>query len=239
MSIIPFVLSGDQKTVVESKQEYQTAGGLDGYVIFIQYFDSGQISNTKSSNVTYDLRVGNEYRGHKDANKTELPDGESILLEPGAAIIIETMEVVHFPKNRFGHIVPKVSLLQNGISNTSSKIDPGYSGNLLVTVFNLGKKTVKLKKGEPFCTFYVLATSQDVIAYEKPGKKLPGSSGSKNICTRVGDFLERRSTLLNAVLTLLTAFLTALTLLNTSLPLVNQFHQRQQKQSPSPVIDQK
>ena len=122
MSVIPFVLNGDDKTVVESRREYEQAGGLEGDVIFIQNLDHGQILDTRSSNATYDLRVGTEYKGHRDAGKTDLLDGENISLEPGAAVIIETMELVQFPKSRFGHIVPKVTLLQNGISNTSSKI---------------------------------------------------------------------------------------------------------------------
>lgn len=225
MSVVPFILSGNARTVVETKQEFQTLGGIDGDVILIQNFEKGQILNTQSSNVTYDLRVGNEYRGHRDANKTELLDGEKIRLDPGTAIIIETMEVVHFPKNRFGHIVPKVSLLQSGISNTSSKIDPGYSGNLLVTVFNLGKKTVTLEKGAPFCTFYVLDIASGVTAYEKPGKKLPGAPSPKNVFTRFVDYVERRSTLVNAILTIMTTILTAITLFNT-------INQNQQKQVP-------
>ncbi len=211
---------------MESREEYEKLGGLEGYVILIKNLERSQILNTQSSNATYDLRVGNEYKGHKDANKTELRDGEEIRLDSGAAVIIETMEVVQFPKSRFGHIVPKVGLLQNGISNTSSKIDPGYNGHLLVTVFNLGKKTVKLKKGEPFCTLYVLEISKEVVAYEKIGKKLPGNPGSKNIFARIADYTERHPTLFNVLLTIMTAILTIVTLITT-------IQQHQRTQSPS------
>ena len=50
----------------------------------------------------------------------------------------------------FGYIVPKVSLLQDGVSNTLSKVDPGYHAPLVVTVFNLGQKEIELHQGDPF-----------------------------------------------------------------------------------------
>jgi len=236
MSVVPFILdgnsTGNKKTVVETREDFQASRALDGDVIFIQNFEKDQILGTNSSNVTYDLRVGSEYKGHRDANKTELLEGQKIRLDPGAAIIIETMETVQFPKNRFGHIVPKVSLLQDGISNTSSKIDPGYNGRLLVTVFNLGKKTVELERGAPFCTFYVLDVAAGVTAYDKSGKKLPGVPAPTNVFARFGDFVERRSTFVNAILTITT-------IVSTGVALFSTFNQNQQNQSSFPTIEQK
>lgn len=225
MSVIPFVLEGSPKTVVETKQEFQQEGGLEGEVILIQNLDRSQIINTQSSNASYDLRIGNEYKGHDDANKRDLLDEEEIRLDPNSAVIIETMEVVSFPKSRFGHIVPKVSLLQHGISNTSSKIDPGYNGHLLITVFNLGKKTIRLKKNDPFCTLYVLGIGEGVVAYEKIGKKLPGNSVPKNTVAELADYVERHPTLFNVVLTIVTTIATAVTILAI-------FQQSQQLQTP-------
>jgi len=57
MSVIPFVLNGSNRTIVESRQEYEDANGLDGDVIFIQNLDTSQILDTQSSNASYDLRV--------------------------------------------------------------------------------------------------------------------------------------------------------------------------------------
>lgn len=212
MSVVPFVLNGSSSTVVETRQEYEQAGGLGGDVIFIQNLDRDQILNTESSNATYDLRVGSEYKDHRDAGKTELLNGDQLCLEPGSAVIIETMEIVQFPKSRFGHIVPKVTLLQNGLSNTSSKIDPGYNGHLLVTVFNLGKRKTYLKKGQKFCTLYVLELSKEAIAYEKQGKKLPGNS-RKSLWYKMADFMESHPTLFNVLLTVATTILTIATII--------------------------
>jgi dCTP deaminase len=105
---------------------------------------------------------------------------------------VQTLEHVYVPKFRFGYVVPKVSLLQKGISNTSSKVDPGYEGRLLVTVFNLGKKTETLHRGETFCTiaFHDVA-NLGIRLYGKGAKRIEGS-------TRIGfvrkffDAVERR-----------------------------------------------
>jgi len=207
MSVIPFILDGSNRTVVETREEYEKAGGLEGNVIFILNLDTKQIRNTESSNATYDLKVGDEYRDHRDFGKTDLLDNGKISLQPGSTIIIETAEEVKFPKSRFGHIVPKVSLLQHGLSNTSSKIDPGYEGKLSITVFNLGKRTIEVKKGQVFCTLYVIDVKEGVIPYQKGSKKIAGNS-RKNLLSRVRDFIDTNQSYFTIILTIATIVLT-------------------------------
>src|SRR5689334_443999 len=115
MSVIPFILDGNDRTVVETVEEYEKAGGLEGNVIFIQNLDTKQIRNTESSNASYDLKVGDEYRDHRESGKTDLLENGKISLQPGSTVIIETAESFKLPKSRFGHVVPKVSLLQDGL----------------------------------------------------------------------------------------------------------------------------
>ncbi|MBW4440916.1 MAG: hypothetical protein KME10_06720 [Plectolyngbya sp. WJT66-NPBG17] len=210
MSVIPFVLNGDDRTIVENRQEYSDEGGLDGTVIFIQNLDIAQICDTQSSNASYDLRIGDEYRDHRERGKTDLREDDQISLQPGAAVIIETAESVQFPKTRFGHIVPKVSLLQDGLSNTSSKVDPGYEGRLLITVFNLGKRTVTLKKGQKFCTLYVLGIEGKAVPYSKSGQRIFGSP-KKDPFSKAKDFIEVNQTYFTIVLTIFTIILTIAT----------------------------
>ncbi|MEH2447394.1 MAG: hypothetical protein V7K18_16800 [Nostoc sp.] len=207
MSVIPFILDGSNRTVVETREEYEKAGGLEGSVIFIQNLNIKQIHNTKSSNASYDLRVSDEYRDHRDSGKTDLLENSTISLQPGSAVIIETVESVQFPKSRFGHVVPKVSLLQDGLSNTSSKIDPGYEGKLSITVFNLGKRTVKLRKGQDFCTLYVIEDKEGVIPYTKDPKKIAGNS-RKDLLSRLKDFIETNQADFTIILTIATIVLT-------------------------------
>ena len=59
------------------------------------------------------------------------------------------------PAGLFGYIVPRVKWLQQGVSNTLSKVDSGYNGKLLVTLFNLGKNTVPIDRKDGFCSLVV------------------------------------------------------------------------------------
>lgn len=207
MSIIPLIIEGKNRNVVESRIEFENAGGLDGKVILIQELDRDQLLSPTNTNASYDLRVGCEYRDHRDVGKRDIPQDGIVELLPGTAVIIESEEVVHFPKSAFGHIVPKVSLLQKGISNTSSKVDPGYNGKLLITIFNLGKKTIQLRRGEHFCTLYILQVLEGVRPYDKPSKRIVGEA-KKQTWQRLRDLVEINSAFVMVVLIITTLILT-------------------------------
>ena len=132
MAVIALSASGDRPSVVTTNDAFDR----DGTAILIQNCDLAQLaSDTQECNASYDLRVGQIYRDHRNREGQQLGPHDPIILLPGNAVIIETEELVKFPKTRFGQILPKVSLLQRGIANTPSKIDPGYEGHLLITAF--------------------------------------------------------------------------------------------------------
>lgn len=204
MTVIPLVLDGANPSVVMGRDEFH----VEHDPILIEDLDRTQFavdSPSPVSNVSYDLRVGSDYRDHRDAGRTKLDDNAEIVILPHNAVIIETRERVHFPRSRFGVIVPKVGLLQEGISNTTSKIDPGYNGRLLITVFNLGQKKVTLKAGQPFCTLYVLAVAQGAQLYQKSEKRIDDRT-SRRHWRRWVDWIEGHS----AVITIITGVLIAL-----------------------------
>ena len=49
--------------------------------------------------------------------------------------------------------------------------------SLLVTVFNLGKNTVTLKRGDPFCSVYFLRVEEGATLYEKQSKRIANAYG--------------------------------------------------------------
>jgi hypothetical protein len=98
MAVIPLNIEGPRRNVVETREEFEQAGGLGGNVIYIQGLDRGQLLSLSDVNTSYDLRVGREYRDHRNVGKNDLPQDGIIKLLPGTAVIIETEEVVHFPK---------------------------------------------------------------------------------------------------------------------------------------------
>jgi len=135
MSVIPLTIGGEHPTVVQTQEEF----GIEGPAILIRNLDLAQLTQENSSNVSYDLRVGLQCRDHSEQTVKDIPAGGVITLYPGSALIIQTEESIHLPRRLYGTIAPKVSLLQVGLSSTFSKVDPGYNGHLLITLFNLGK----------------------------------------------------------------------------------------------------
>ncbi len=164
MAVIPLIPG---ETVVERQEDFASGGGVNGGPLLIRGGDLSGLGGL-SGNVSYDLRVGRFFREHREQQAHELGDEETIDLMPGMAVVIQTAEQVHMPASAFGVIVPKVGLLHKGVSNTCSKIDPGFDGPLLVTAFNLGKKKVPLKLNDAFCSMFVIRVEQGVRMYNKP-----------------------------------------------------------------------
>lgn len=170
MSVVPLI---EGKSFVTTQGEFTTGKGASGCSVLILNFDRTQLSG-KGSNVSYDLRVGPKYRDHRREQPRDLMPGGQISLEPGSAVIIQTEEEVHFPQCRFGYVVPKVRELQRGLSNTMSKVDPGYHGPLLVTLFNLGGQKVTVGRSDPFCTLVVHQVAEGAKLYEGAAKQIEG-----------------------------------------------------------------
>lgn len=204
MGVVPFIVNDENSTIVSNKSEFS----LDNHMVLLQNVDEMQLKDIDDANTSYDLRVGDEYRDHRVGHATKLGDEDEIKLSPGSAIVIKTMESVSFPRTRFGQIVPKVKLLEKGVSNTTSKIDPGYEGVLTITLFNLGKTPVELKKGDKFCTLIIQSVNPGARIYNKPAKSIPAPEKKQGIFKRIGNLIESKVVLTNALLMLFTLILT-------------------------------
>jgi dCTP deaminase len=199
MSVVALTAEGDSLSVLTERQSFDP----NGKAILIVGADQSQLSlQSADCNISYDLRVGELYRDHRYKDNRTIGDHESIAIQSGMAVIIQTLEEVVFPKWRFGQIVPKVSLLQEGLANTPTKIDPGYSGKLLITVFNHGKLLVELGIGKRFCSMFVLTVEGAIRPYNKPGKHLTGRV-RRDIFRKLMDKLEARPTLVSAGIALI------------------------------------
>jgi len=201
MALIPLTVDDPNPTVIDNKNHIKEAVIENGQAVYITPLDRGQLTDQKRANTTYDVRVGARYRDHREAGATDLPPGGTIPLSPGNAVIIETEEWVHFPRCMFGYLIPKVSLLEQGISNTSSKVDPGYNGHMDVTVFNLGKKLVTLSRGQPFCALAIHRVEDGARLYSGAGKQLPGKA-PQGRWNSFRDWVDRNNTYLFLLLAL-------------------------------------
>jgi dCTP deaminase len=193
MSVIPLIKSGANRTVVSTKDDFTRGGGFDGRAVLIGNIDKTQLEpDDRESHLSYDLRVGQEYKDLRDQQKQGLPNGGKITLLPGVAVILLTEESVTLPRSMFAYIIPRVRVLQKGISNIVSKVDPGYDGHLVITVFNLGKKTVTLERHERFCCFVVHQVLEGGALYDRPAQLISGEP-KKRPMHRALDWIQAHS----------------------------------------------
>ena len=188
MGVVPFSTLPPHRSVVFRLEDFK----LDGSAILIVNPDNLQFDEmARGCNASYDLRVGDKFKDHRNDTVQALNEGQCIELLPGSAVIIQTEEEVRFPRRLFGQILPRVSLLERGIANTPSKIDPGYPGHLLITTFNHGKRTEKLQRGQRFCSLHLLTVEAGARPYNRAGKQIGGLSRFPTL-QRWRDWLEVR-----------------------------------------------
>jgi len=122
------------------------------------------------SGVSVDIRLGNEFRVFQDhtlpyidlsAPKTEvqhamnaimsdeifIEDGEAFFLHPGELALAVTYESVTLPDNIVGWLDGRSSLARLGlmVHVTAHRIDPGWSGQIVLEFYNSGKLPLALR----------------------------------------------------------------------------------------------
>ncbi|HEY3909634.1 MAG TPA: hypothetical protein VGM07_07065 [Stellaceae bacterium] len=194
----------DSLSVVTSSSEFRK----DGTAVLIQHGDTEQLKiDSEECNDGYDLRVGAAYRDHRNDDAQVLSQNDTIILLPGNAVIIQTQEWVEFPELRFGQIFPKVGLLQRGVTNTPSKVDPGFHGHLLVTVHNYGRRKVCLRRGQRFCSLHVFSVKGPIRPYKKDPPDI-GTPRPAGRVQKIGDNIDAY----NARLTVIALVVSAIAL---------------------------
>ena len=122
------------------------------------------------SGLTVDIRLGNKFRVFKDhaapyidlsgpkaqvqealnsvmSDEIELDDDKAFFLHPGELALAVTYESVTLPANIVGWLDGRSSLARLGlmVHVTAHRIDPGWSGNIVLEFFNSGKLPLALK----------------------------------------------------------------------------------------------
>jgi dCTP deaminase len=127
-------------------------------------------SDDMISGITLDLRLGNKFRvfqdhgapyidlsGPKDklndamesimSDEIELGESEQFFLHPGQLALAMTYESVTLPADLVGWLDGRSSLARLGlmVHVTAHRIDPGWSGNIVLEFYNSGKLPLALR----------------------------------------------------------------------------------------------
>jgi dCTP deaminase len=88
---------------------------------------------------------------------------KDISLNPGERKLVATLERVELPPNLLGILHLRSSFAREGLLASLALVDPGFKGQLTVSLLNAGKGFVKMIRGERFLqlTFIGLSTGAE------------------------------------------------------------------------------
>lgn len=121
-------------------------------LLIVKGFDPAQVQQT-----CYELRVGDTayfLSREETRRKTKIskdPEEGVIILRPRDVVTIITLEEVDLPAFVVGRVFTKGSLFSVGINPVVTYIDPGFAGNLGITLMNNANRDFRLIYGEAVC----------------------------------------------------------------------------------------
>lgn len=95
-------------------------------------------------------------RGHSDDAGLDIYSPKDIIIYPNE--ISERIDLgfgVEIPKNYYGEIVERSSQGKKGILSLGRIVDSGYTGNIHVTLANLGNEIYYIIKGDRICQLII------------------------------------------------------------------------------------
>ena len=153
---------------------------------------------TQLGSCSIDLRLGNNFRvfehssnAYIDPSKKDytreitrevvVKSGENFVMQPGDFVLAITLEKVTIPSDLMGRLEGRSSLGRLGIvvHSTASIFDPGWNGNCVLELGNLGRMAVSLTVGMRICamTFEELSSPAEVPYSMNKRSKYVGQMG--------------------------------------------------------------
>lgn len=100
--------------------------------------------------------------------------GGIAIIPPGQFAFLLTEEAVNIPRNAMGFISLKFGVKAKGLINVSGfHVDPGYTGNLVYSVFNAGPSPIHIARGEKLFLLWIADLSgpdEDAYVKRSPGQ---------------------------------------------------------------------
>ena len=155
---------------------------------------------TALGSCSIDLCLGNKFRifdyskhslvdpnkksiGVEITRKVKIKKGDAFIMQPGDFVLAATLESVTISDDLLGRLEGRSSLGRLGIvvHSTASIFDPGWSGNCVLELGNLGRIPVALYPGMRICamTFEELSSRAERPHNKKRGAKYLLQTGPK------------------------------------------------------------
>jgi deoxycytidine triphosphate deaminase len=106
--------------------------------------------NDTHERVVLDLHVGEAFE--RDHKYISMPD--TLVIRPGESVRLRTMERLSTPREVFGVVCSRASLAAQGLYVSNIKVDPCFSGQLEVAVFNGGGRPIRVKREMAFASVF-------------------------------------------------------------------------------------
>lgn len=111
----------------------------------------------------------------------EAEEGRPFIVHPGEFIIASTIEWLELADDLVGRLEGRSSLARMGVMvhSTAARFDPGWRGNAVLELGNLGRMPVALYPGMRICafTFEQLTSPVDISYTKRKSSKFVGQTG--------------------------------------------------------------
>jgi len=138
-----------------------------------------------------ELRLGSEIRFMSTNEKRPIPDGHFVVVHPGEAVMISSVESLNFGKgvvhkhfpgcSLMALITPTTTMMREGMIQSATKVHAGYCGDLNWGFRNSSAKDFTMQQGEPLfnLTLFLLEEKEvpDVEYGGNPENKYQNSKG--------------------------------------------------------------
>lgn len=153
---------------------------------------------TQFGSCSIDLRLGDTFRvfdhskypyidpmrkdySNEITKEVHVKTGEHFIMQPGDFVLAVTLESVKIPIDLMGRLEGRSSLGRLGlvVHSTASVFDPGWDGNPVLELGNLGRMAISLTPGMRICamTFEELSSAADVPYTKKKHAKYVFQNG--------------------------------------------------------------
>lgn len=118
------------------------------------------------------------YKKYKRDGGYDIRSAENVTVEPWKIKTLRTGVCVQIPDGYVGEIKPRSSSTANGIIIPDGTVDPGFTGEVFVTLLNANNEPLHIEKGDRIAQLVVVnVLIEDIEIVEELEESERGSNG--------------------------------------------------------------